>query len=110
MKLETRPFATMRGMDILTFMRDALIDEVHQKRTFVEDCERISGIATDAAFRQRIAALEAAAEAFIFIVAVGQNESARCKVDRGRRFPEWITSITTQARHILVEPQEERIR
>lgn len=98
----------MRGMEILTFLRDALQAEAHDKRTFIEDCERVAGGSTDPALRQRVAALEAAADAFDYIIAIGQDEARRCKSDARRIFPEWITRITTQARATLVQPAKEK--
>jgi hypothetical protein len=103
--VEGRPFATMRGMDVLTFVRDAIADEAALKRSFIEASERIAGGSTDPAIRQRMAALDAAADAFSFIIGCGQEERQRCAEDPRRRFPEWITRLANQARMALIEPE-----
>jgi hypothetical protein len=106
--VEARPFAEMRGMDILVFVRDSVADEAALKRRFVEDSERYAGGATDPAIKQRMAALDAAADALTFIAAIGQDEKVACAADQRRRFPEWILRLCSQMRGALMEPDTEK--
>ena len=109
MMLETRPFKTMRGLDLLIFVRDSLLDEAARKADFIASCEKVAGGATPPEDKQRVAALEAAATGLTFIIGVGQDELIRCKEDKRRAFPEWITRLANQARLALIadEPAED---
>jgi hypothetical protein len=102
---DLRPFATMRGMEILVYLRDALLDEAARKRFFIDECERHAGGRTDLALRQRICALEAAADAFTHLVGVGQDELTRIAGNPGHKFPDWLTRLANQARGALIEPE-----
>jgi hypothetical protein len=104
---ELRPFATMRGMEILIYMRDSLIDEAARKRHFIDECERHGGGLTDPALRQRICVLEAAADAFTHLVAVGQEELTRIEGNPSHKFPDWLTRLANQSRRALVADLEE---
>jgi hypothetical protein len=97
-------FLSMRGMDILIFLRDSLADEAERKRLFIEQCEEVAGGVTAPEDKQRVRALAATAQALQYLVSFGQEELERCKRDKKRVFPEWITRCANQARNELVEP------
>jgi hypothetical protein len=97
------PFATMRGMDILLFLRDSVADEAERKRTFIQQCEAVAGGTTSPEERQRVCALKSIADGLTYIVAIGQDEMDRCKKDRFREFPEWITRLANQSRGALID-------
>jgi hypothetical protein len=102
--VEAAPFAAMRGMDVLIFVRDALADEAALKRSFIAASERYGGGTTDPAIRQRMAALDAAADGLTFVIGIGQDEKISCAANSQRRFPEWITRLCSQMRYALIEP------
>ena len=103
MRVDQQSFLTMRGLDVLTFLRDSVADEAENKRSFIQQCEEAAGGATPPEMKQRVRALQAAAQALQFIISLGQDERVLCAKDRGRRFPEWITRCANNARQALVE-------
>jgi hypothetical protein len=102
--IDQKSFLLMRGMDILTFLRDSVADEADKKRSFIEQCEQVAGGVTPPEDRQRVRALAATAQALQYLVTFGQEELALCKRSPGRVFPDWITRCANQARVELVEP------
>lgn len=100
-----KPIADMRPVELLEFIRDGLLEEAHQKGSFIAECEKYAGGHTDPAYRQRVAILQASADVWTFIIAIGRDEAARCRENRARKFPEWITQVIAQARVTLVEPE-----
>ena len=105
------PFVLMRGMDILAFLRDSVADEAERKRTFIQQCEAIAEGSTHEQDRQRVRALQGAADALTFIIGAGQD--ARLRSETGKRgfgpprfdaeLLEIITKCANQARVALVE-------
>jgi hypothetical protein len=53
--------------------------------------------------KQRVRALQAAAQALQFIITMGADERVLCAANPKRRFPEWITRCANDARQALVE-------
>lgn len=99
------PFVLMRGMDILAYLRDSVADEAERKRTFITQCEAISEGSTGEDDRQRVRALQGAADALTFIIGVGQDARLSAAKDPIKwPFPDWITKCANQARVALVEP------
>lgn len=98
-----KPFAKMRGMEVMTFVRDELLEEAARKRSFIADCEKVAGGVTPPEDRQRVRALEAAGDAMTWIIAVGLEERAKCDRDPSRPFPDWIWRLSSQMRTALVE-------
>ncbi len=108
--VETRLFAEMRGSEIFTFLRTALADEAHRKRSFMEQSYRVGGSVPSDEERQRCAALEAATQLLEFLVTEGIVASEK----RRRRGPpreeyevlvELLTRAAAQARYALIEPE-----
>lgn len=100
--MSEQPFAKMRGLDLLIVIRDELLDERNRKKDFIQSCEKVAGGVTPDKDRQRVAMLEAAADAFTYVIGVGQHELIECKGDSRRRFPDWITRFANQARVALI--------
>lgn len=102
------PFVLMRGMDILAYLRDSAADEAERKRTFIQQCEEIVGGSTNESDRQRVRALQGAADALTFIIGIGQDarlrsEAARRPNEVDQKLLEIITRCANQARVALIE-------
>jgi hypothetical protein len=105
------PFVLMRGVDILAFLRDSVADEAERKRTFIKQCEAIAEGSTNEQDRQRVRALQGAADALTFIIGIGQDARLRAETNRPSPFKprfdaeilEIVTKCANQARVALVE-------
>lgn len=101
--MKQKPFRSMKGSEIMEWVRDSLLDEAARKKSFIEDCERVAGGVTPPEDRQRAQALEVAGDMLTYVIAFGQEERARCEKDPKRVFPDWIWRLSNQMRSNLIE-------
>jgi hypothetical protein len=101
--MKQKPFASMKGGEMMEWVRDSLLEEAHRKQSFIDECEKYAGGVTPPEDRQRVKALEAAAEALQYAISLGKDERVRCEKDPSRRFPDWIWRMSNQMRSSLVE-------
>jgi hypothetical protein len=100
--MKQKPFNSMKGSELMEFVRDALLDEAARKRGFIDDCERVAGGVTPPEDRQRVRTLEAAGEMLTYVISLGQEEKQKCDKDPARRFPDWIWRLSSELRRLLV--------
>lgn len=109
--MKQKPIKSMKGEEVMIFVRDGLLDEAARKKGFIEACERVAGGVTPPEDRQRAQVLEAAGEMLSYVVALGQEERLRCEKNADRRFPDWIWKLSSELRRALieetVEPEDE---
>ena len=60
--MKQKPIKSMKGEEVMIFVRDGLLDEAARKKGFIEACERVAGGVTPPEDRQRAQVLEAAGE------------------------------------------------
>lgn len=97
----TKAFASMLGAEILTYVRDTVLDVAAKKRSFFEQSAAVGGAPLSKDELAELAALDAAADMIQFAISAGQEARVRQKPA-----PEWVLRIAAQARNALVAPEE----
>jgi hypothetical protein len=109
--MRQKPIKSMKGEEVMIFVRDGLLDEAARKKSFIDQCERVAGGVTPPEDRQRALVLEAAGEMLSYVIGVGQNERLLCEKNADRRFPDWIWRLSGELRRALteetVDPEDE---
>jgi hypothetical protein len=91
----------MLGAEILTYVRDTVLDVAAKRRSFAEQSAAVGGTPLSEDELAELAALDAAADMIQFTISVGQEA-----VTRKKPAPEWVLKIAAQARAALVAPEE----
>jgi hypothetical protein len=91
-------FASMIGEEVLSYVRDAILKTVVDKRAFLETSAAVGGAPLSAEELTELRALGAAAEGLQFALSVGQDAKTR-----GKPVPEWVVRMASQMRSALVE-------
>ncbi len=97
----TKAFAAMLGGEVLTYVRDVVINTAVNKRSFAEQSAATGGVPLNGAELADIKALDAAAEMIQFAVSAGQDAKTR-----GKPTPQWVLQMAAQARVALVGIEE----
>jgi hypothetical protein len=97
----TTAFASMLGGEILTYVRDTVINVAVNKRSFFEQSAAVGGMPLNSRELGELAALDAAAEIIQFAVSAGQDARTA-----GKPTPEWVLKIAAQARTALVAEKD----
>jgi hypothetical protein len=97
----TKAFASMLGAEILTYVRDMVLDVATKRRSFFEQSAAVGGVPLNKTELAELAALDAAAAMIQFAISVGQE----AVVDK-KPAPQWVLKIASQARVALVAPEE----
>ena len=98
----TKAFASMSGEEILTYVRDTVINVAVNKRSFAEQSAAVGGTPLGENELKDLAALDAAGGIVQFVLTVGQDARTR-----GKSTPEWVLKAVAQARSALVAENEE---
>jgi hypothetical protein len=91
----------MLGGEVLTYVRDAVIEVSVKKRSWAEQSAAVGGVPLNGADLAEITALDAAADMIQFAVSAGQQAKAG-----GEPAPEWVIKMAAQARVALVGKEE----
>jgi hypothetical protein len=95
-------FATMRGSDLLVYVRDRLLKLRADKLSYAEHAATVEGItALNSEALLELGALGAACEAIQFAIAAGQEATVR-----GRAAPDWLLKMIAQLRVSLMSDGE----
>lgn len=97
----TKAFASMLGAEILSYVRDVVIDVAVKKRSFAEQSATVGRTPLSQTELAELAALDAAANIIQFAVSAGQEAKAR-----GKPAPEWVLKLASQARVALIAEEE----
>lgn len=98
----TTAFSKMMGQQILSYIRDTVVDVSVKKRSFAEQSAAVGGLSLNATERAELCALDAAAEIIQMVVSAGEDAKAR-----GKPTPEWVLRMAAQARLSLIEEETE---
>ena len=98
----TKAFASMLGGEILSYVRDVVVDVAVKKRSFAEQSASVGGTPLGKEELEELAGLDAAAEIVQFAVSAGQEAKTR-----GKPAPEWVLKMAAQARTALVAEKDE---
>jgi hypothetical protein len=94
-------FTAMRGAEILEYVRDAVIQTVVDKRSFLEQSAAIGGNAPTKAELAEARALEAAADVIQYAISAGQEAQTK-----GRDAPDFVMRMAAQARTALTASED----
>jgi hypothetical protein len=97
----TKPFSTLLGSEVLSYVRDAVTDVAAKKRSYLEQSAAIGGTPVTASELAEARALDAAAEMAQFALTAGQEAQAR-----GKPAPDWVHRMVAQIRATLVASED----